>query len=89
MDNAAMPRTAHLWLVYILQCADGTLYTGITVNLERRLTAHRHGVASKYTRARLPVRLAYHEAQPSRSSALRREALIKQMPRREKLRLIG
>ena len=75
------------WLVYILECGDGTLYTGITVNLERRLAAHGSGSASKYTRSRLPVRLLYQENHPTRSSALRREAFIKTLSRDEKLGL--
>ena len=75
------------WLVYILECGDGTLYTGITVDLDRRLAAHASGSASKYTRSRLPVRLIYHEGQPTRSSALRREAFIKTLSRDEKLGL--
>ena len=62
------------WFVYILRCRDGTLYTGIAVDLPRRLDAHRRGVAAKYTRSRRPVTLVYHEAQPDRSRALRREA---------------
>ena len=78
----------HGWLVYILECGDGTLYTGITIDLRRRLTAHQRGVASKYTRARLPVRVIYQEAHHTRSSALRREAVIKALPHRAKLRLI-
>ncbi len=75
------------WLVYILQCRDGTLYTGITTDLRRRLAAHDRGVASKYTRARLPVRVIYQEAQRSRSSALGREAVIKSLTHREKLQI--
>lgn len=78
-----------VWLVYILECRDGTLYTGITNDLERRMGAHRRGAASKYTRARLPVRLVFRELRHTRSTALRREALIKTMSRRQKLALIG
>ena len=77
------------WFVYVLECADATLYTGIATDPEARLAAHRRGVASKYTRARLPVRLVYQEPQSSRSSALKREAAIKGLSRTEKLRLIG
>jgi putative endonuclease len=75
------------WSVYILECRDGTLYTGITIDLPRRLQAHQRGTASRYTRARLPVRLVHEEPQPDRSSALRREAQIKKMPREWKLSL--
>jgi putative endonuclease len=77
------------WFVYILQCGDGTLYTGVTVSLERRLDAHQRGVASKYTRARLPVRLVYQETRRSRAGAQRREAAIKKMARHDKLRLLS
>ena len=62
------------WLVYILRCGDGTLYTGVTTDLERRLDSHNRGVASKYTRSRLPVKLVYQEEQPNRADASRREA---------------
>jgi putative endonuclease len=75
-------------MVYLLRCRDGSLYTGITNDLPRRLTAHRAGTASAYTRSRLPVRLAYREALPDRSAALRREAAIKRLPREAKLALI-
>jgi putative endonuclease len=75
------------WSVYILRCSDGTLYTGITTDLTERLSAHRGGSASRYTRARLPVRLVYQERQPDRSSASKREAAIKKLPRSVKLAL--
>ncbi len=77
------------WSVYILRCCDGTLYAGVTVDLERRLDAHRRGVASKYTRSRLPVVLAHQELQPDRSRALKREAALRRMGRAEKLALIS
>jgi predicted GIY-YIG superfamily endonuclease len=72
------------WLVYILRCSDGSLYTGITNDLPKRLKAHATGRASKYTRSRLPVRLVYSEPQKSRSAALEREAAIKKLRRAEK-----
>lgn len=75
-------------VVYILQCADGTLYTGWTTDMERRLQAHNSGQGAKYTRGRRPVRLAYREEQPTRSEAQRREAAIRRLSRVEKLRLI-
>ena len=75
------------WLVYILECRDGTMYTGITVDLDLRLAVHASGSASKYTRSRLPVRLVYQETHPTRSSALRREAGIKKLSRAGKLSL--
>jgi putative endonuclease len=76
------------WHVYILLCRDGTLYTGIAKDLERRLTAHHSGLAAKYTRSRRPVSLAYHEHQPDRSRALRREAALRRLGRTGKLALI-
>ena len=75
------------WVCYLLECADGTLYTGISNNLPRRLGQHSRGVASKYTRARLPVRLRWSERHRDRSAALRREAAIKRLPRARKLAL--
>jgi len=76
------------WFVYILRCGDGTLYTGITNDLTRRVTAHQRGTASKYTRARRPVQLACCEPAAGRAEALCREAAIKRLPRRRKLALI-
>ena len=76
------------WVCYLLQCGDGTLYTGITTDLPRRLDQHARGRASKYTRARLPVRLRWSERQPTRSAALRREAEIKRLARTRKLALV-
>ena len=77
------------WLVYLLRCRDGSLYTGITNDLPKRLKAHAAGKASRYTRSRLPVSLAYTEPQPTRSRALTREAAIKKLSRRQKDDLIG
>lgn len=75
------------WHCYLLECADGTLYTGITNDLDKRLAAHNGGTASKYTRSRLPVRLVYAEAHPDRPAASRREAAIKKLKRAAKLAL--
>lgn len=75
-------------VVYILQCADGTLYTGWTTDLERRLQAHNSGRGARYTRGRRPVRLVYREEQPTRSAAQRREAAIRRLARTDKLKLI-
>lgn len=75
--------------MYILRCRDGSLYTGITNDLTKRLKAHAVGKASKYTRSRLPVQLVYEEPRRSRSSALKREVEIKKLPRSRKLCLIG
>ncbi|MCI9577893.1 MAG: GIY-YIG nuclease family protein [Oscillibacter sp.] len=77
------------WTVYILRCGDGTLYTGCTNDLPRRLEAHRSGRGAKYTRSRLPVELVYREETADKSAALRREAAIKRLDRRKKLALIG
>ena len=76
------------WWVYILRCGDGTLYTGMTDDPERRLAAHRSGHGAKYTRGRGPLELVYSEACGTRGDALRREAAIKRLPRAKKLRLI-
>lgn len=76
------------WTVYILRCGDGTLYTGCTNDLPRRLEAHRSGKGAKYTRSRPPVELVYQEETADKSAALRREAAIKRLDRRAKLALI-
>lgn len=73
---------------YILQCADHTLYTGWTNDLDRRLKAHNEGKASKYTRSRLPVRLIYSEEYQTKREAMKRESAIKRLSRQEKLKLI-
>ena len=82
-------KRAFPWLVYLLRCSDGSLYTGITNDLPKRFKAHAAGKASKYTRSRLPVKLAYSELRRSRSAALKREAAIKRLRRTEKERLVG
>lgn len=74
--------------VYILLCADGTLYTGYTVDLKRRLHQHASGNGGRYTRTRAPVRLVYSEKLKSRSEAMKRESSIKRLPRARKLLLI-
>lgn len=76
------------WCVYILRCADGSLYTGITNNLENRIQNHEAGRGAKYTAGRSPLELVYQEHCGDRSSALRREAEIKKMRRKEKEKLI-
>ena len=76
------------WLVYILRCADDTLYTGITNDLSRRCDQHNAGTASRYTRSRLPVALVYQEPQATRSLALKRELAIKALSRKQKELLI-
>jgi len=77
------------WFCYLLECADGTLYAGITTAVGRRLAAHNVGSASKYTRARRPVRVVHTERWPDRSSASRREHALKKLSRAAKLALIG
>lgn len=72
------------WYVYMLLCGDGTLYTGMTDNVERRLKAHQMGQGAKYTRGRGPLTLVYVQEQPSRSAALRREYQIKRLSRPQK-----
>jgi putative endonuclease len=74
-------------MVYLLRCRDGSLYTGITNDLARRLEAHQRGTASAYTRSRRPLALAYQEAQPDRGAALKREAAIRRLSRAEKVTL--
>jgi putative endonuclease len=74
--------------VYLLHCRDGSLYTGWTVDLERRLARHRSGAASRYTASRLPVELAVAIPMPDRATARREEARIKRLPRAAKLALL-
>lgn len=70
--------------VYILSCADGTFYTGWTTHLEERVNTHNQGKGSKYTRSRRPVKLLYWEEYSDKGEALRREAAIKKMTRKQK-----
>ena len=76
------------YFTYIVRCGDGTLYTGWTDDLKKRLDAHNKGVGSRYTRARLPVELVHSEEFASKSEAMRRERAIKKMTRAAKQRLI-
>jgi len=73
---------------YILECADGTFYTGWTTDPERRLKQHNNGSGSRYTRSRLPVNLVYLEPQPDRATAMKRERAIKHLSRDRKKKLI-
>ena len=73
---------------YIVRCADGSLYTGWTIDLKQRLAMHNSGKGARYTRSRLPVELVWSEEQPSQETARSREARIKQLTRKEKLQLI-
>ena len=77
------------WFVYILRCGDGTLYTGVTDDVQRRLAAHRAGKGAKYTRGRGPLELVYTQEQPDKSAALRREFQIKKLTRPQTERLIS
>ena len=73
------------WVCYILRCADETLYTGITNDIEKRVNAHNDGNAAKYTRSRIPVELVYLELCANRSEASKRELTIKKLSRSEKI----
>ena len=91
-ETAKKPAPTHhagAAFVYLLRCADGSLYTGWTNDLDRRLAAHNAGTASRCTRSRRPVGLVYWERRADRSDALRREAEIKKLSRADKLALIG
>lgn len=74
--------------IYILECSDGTLYTGYTNDLDKRLAAHNAGKGAKYTRVRLPVRRVYEEYFDSKSAAMQREYAIKKLSRPQKIKLI-
>ncbi len=75
--------------VYIIECSDGTFYTGWTNNLEKRIDMHSKGTGAKYTKGRGPVKLMYHEEFENKKDAMKREYDIKQLTRRAKLSLIG
>ena len=75
------------WVLYILECKDGTFYTGITDNLQKRLTAHTAGKGAKYTRGRAPLVLRYTEPCESHSQALQREIQVKKLTKAEKIAL--
>ena len=74
--------------VYILECADGTFYTGWTTDPARRVTQHNRGVGAKYTSLRRPVKLVYVEEHPNRTAAMKRELAIKKMKRTQKSKLV-
>lgn len=77
------------WYLYILRCGDGSLYTGITTDVEKRLEQHRSGKGAKYTRGRAPLELVYREECGTHSQALKRECEIKALRRKEKQELIA
>ena len=81
-------RMESTWYLYILRCGDGTLYTGITNDVEKRLEVHRSGKGAKYTRGRQPLELVYSEACGSHSDALKREIAVKKLSRQEKEALL-
>ena len=76
------------WYLYILRCRDDSLYTGITTDVQSRLEAHRAGKGAKYTRGRAPLELVYSETCGDHSTALKREAQLKSLPRAGKMKLI-
>jgi putative endonuclease len=77
------------WLLYILECSDNTLYTGITNRLDTRLQAHQNGTGARYTRGRSPVKLVYLEQCIDRSNATKRESAVKKLSKVQKLKLIA
>lgn len=77
-----------MWYVYILLCVDGTLYTGISNNLEKRFLDHQNGKAARYTRSHKPVKLVYSEQLPTQSEALKRERQIKGWSRTKKIMIL-
>jgi putative endonuclease len=77
------------WYVYVVRCRDGSLYTGISRNVALRVDAHNQGTGARYTRGRQPVVLLYEERKSSQGAALRRELVIKAMPRKDKLELLA
>ena len=76
-----------MWYVYMLRCVDGSLYTGVAADVEKRFAAHKSGCGAKYTRSHPPVAIVYREMCADKGAALRREAAIKKLPRAEKLKL--
>ncbi|MDH4237776.1 MAG: GIY-YIG nuclease family protein [Nitrospira sp.] len=77
------------WIVYILECSDKSLYTGITNDLKRRFNAHNKGLGAKYTKHRRPVMIRYGEVHDTQGAALKREAAIKSLDKKAKLALIS
>ena len=88
-EKAARPkRMKKDWALYVLECIDGSFYTGVTKDLERRFKMHNDGKASRYTRSRRPVKLLYQEIGLSRTQALVRECAVKALPRKQKEALV-
>lgn len=88
-EKSKRKRNQETWYLYILECNDGSFYTGITKDIERRLNEHNKGRASRYTRVRLPVRLLYQETCQGRAEALVRECKVKALSRKAKEELVG
>ncbi len=88
-ENSASSKNDEQWTVYILRCKDGTLYTGITKDLERRLKQHNDGKGSKYIQSRRPVKVVYKEKKMGRGNALVREAEIKNYSKEKKEQLVS
>ena len=80
--------TDNRYFTYILRCSDDSLYTGYTTDLAKRLQTHNAGKGAKYTKARLPVEMVYHEEYATKEEAMRREAAIKKLTRKQKIELI-
>jgi putative endonuclease len=87
--KGAPAEPAAVWHLYIVECGDGSLYTGVTTDVDRRVREHQEGTGSRYTRTRPPVVLVHREECGSRSQALTRECAVKSLPRRRKDELIG
>ena len=82
-------KKAAAWLLYVLKCRDNTLYTGITLDVARRIQQHNSGTASRYTRSRLPVKLIFSEPCRNRSQALKKEYAMKRLSRKKKEEYLG
>ena len=83
-----MTESSTNWFLYMVRCADDTIYTGISIDVSARVTKHNSGRGAKYTQTRLPVRLIYSESQPDRVSAMNREIAVKQLCRKMKEELV-
>ena len=87
LNNRQKAAFSMKWQIYIIECRDGSLYTGMTTDLEKRLAAHNAGKGAKYTTSRRPVQLVYREGAVNRSEASKRENAIKKLNRNDKLAL--
>ena len=88
-DNMSKKKDTKTNYTYILQCADGSYYTGWTNDIAARLSAHRSGKGARYTSAHLPVTLVYYEVYETKQEAMKREAAIKKLKRKEKIELVA